>query len=207
MTQTQEGLAQRIRTLEKELQAAREEQERGSQDRWDEAKAKSEEEVLSQHQKFKLSLASYVRDFRVLVVLTAPIIYLGGLAFCLLDFVVLLYQVICFPIYGVPRVRRADYVVFDRGRLKYLNLLERFNCDYCSYVNGMCAYVTEVAARTEQYWCPIKHARRLPGPHSRYSHYVEYGDAEQYRTQGEKVRNDFVDVRSLTSPRPGTNGK
>ena len=35
------------------------------------------------------------------------------------------------------------------------------NCIYRSYANGLCSYVTEVAARTEQHWCPIKHARRL----------------------------------------------
>jgi hypothetical protein len=28
--------------------------------------------------------------------------------------------------------------------------------------------VREVASRTEIYWCPIKHARRVLGPHPHY---------------------------------------
>lgn len=116
-------------------------------------------------------------------------------------------QGICFPICGIPKVSRADYIIFDRGRLKYLNLLERFNCMYCSYANGLCAYATEVAARTEQHWWPIKHARRLRAPHSRYPRFFDYGDAQQYRRQIEAVRSDFVDIRSLTSTLPDTSAK
>ena len=141
------------------------------------------------------------------MLLTAPVIYLGFVPFALLDLFVAFFQGICFPIYGIPRVRRADYVIFDRGQLKYLNLLERFNCIYCSYGNGLCAYVAEVAARTEQHWCPIKHSRRLRAPHSRYPHFFDYGDAQQYSREIETVRNDFVDIRSLTSARPDTNAK
>jgi hypothetical protein len=37
-----------------------------------------------------------------------------------------------------------------------------------------------VAARTEQCWCPIKHARAIPVPHSRYHLFVDYGDAKRY---------------------------
>jgi hypothetical protein len=36
-------------------------------------------------------------------------------------------------------------------------------------------------------------------PHSRYAHFFDYADAEQYSRQIETVRNDFVDLRSLTS--------
>ena len=205
MTQIQEDLAQRIRSLEKELQTARE--EAGLQSRQDDGEAKFDEAILSQHKKFKQGLLAYIRDFRLPVVLTSPFIYLNGVAFLLLDLIVTLYQSVCFPVYGIPRVRRSDYLIFDRGRLRYLNILERLNCDFCSYVNGMCAYVTEVAARTEQYWCPIKHARRTRAPHSRYPHFIAYGDAQQYRSDMETVRNDFVDVRILTSSRPVASAK
>ena len=76
----------------------------------------------------------------------------------------LVFQLVCFPIYGIPTVRRKDYLVFDRGRLAYLNTIEKVGCIYCSYVNGLLAMITEIAARTEQYFCPIKHARRLRKP-------------------------------------------
>jgi hypothetical protein len=47
--------------------------------------------------------------------------------------------------------------------------------------NGVFAYVREVAGRTEQYWCPIRHAKRIPAPHVHYRQFVDYGDAEGYR--------------------------
>ena len=207
VAQIQEDLSQRIRALEKELQSVLGEKEREFRYHWDHGKAKFEEEVLTEHRKLKAWLPSYIRDSRFLVIATAPVIYLGFIPFLLLDLFLLFFQGICFPIYGIPRVRRADYLIFDRGRLKYLNLLERFNCFYCSYANGLCAYLAEVAARTEQHWCPIKHARRLRAPHSRYSHFFDYGDAQQYSQQVETIRNDFVDIRSLTPAPPDPNAK
>jgi hypothetical protein len=70
------------------------------------------------------------------------------------------------------------------------------NCHYCAYANGIFAYVTEVAARTEQYWCPIKHALRMKRIHSRYQYFFDYGDAESYRTRIEQVRRDFKDLET-----------
>ena len=65
--------------------------------------------------------------------------------------------------------------------LAYLNALEKLNCAYCSYANGVIAFTREVAGRTERYWCPIKHARRVLGAHPHYSEFVDYGDAEAFR--------------------------
>ena len=99
----------------------------------------------------------------------------------LLDTWVTIYQWVCFPIYGIARVPRRHYFVIDRHKLAYLNAIEKVNCTFCSYANGLLAYVREVAARTEQYWCPIKHARPLAVPHTRYHLFFDYGDAEGYR--------------------------
>jgi hypothetical protein len=123
-----------------------------------------------------------------------PIIYLGIVPFSLLDLFLTLYQVACFPIFGIPRVKRRDYLMFDREHLAYLNLLEKLNCAYCSYANGLCAYATEIAARTEQHWCPIKHAKRLSAPHSRYWRFLDYRDAKSYRQHVNKARQDFTDL-------------
>jgi hypothetical protein len=98
----------------------------------------------------------------------------------LLDLFVTVYQTMCFPAYGIGKVRRADYIVFDRRHLEYLNLLEKLNCAYCSYANGLINYVWEVASRTEQHWCPIKHARRVMGTHPGYQKFADFGDAEAY---------------------------
>jgi hypothetical protein len=200
-------LSQRIKTLEQELEAAREEKQRTIQFFWVKGKVKFEEAVLAEHRKLKSSLAGYILDSTFLTILTAPLIYLGVVPFLLLDLFLVVYQSICFPVYGIPKVSRADYLIFDRGQLKYLNLVERINCIYCSYGNGVVAFAREISGRTEQHWCPIKHARRLRSFHSRYGHFVEYGNAGQYRERIEVVRNDFVDLRTLTQPDPPAQGR
>jgi hypothetical protein len=199
MTSTEEALSSRIKSLEKELAGVLLEKEKEFQYRWANGKARFEEAVLQEHRKLKLWLPTYLFQSSILAYLTAPVIYSGIIPFWLLDLFLIVYQGICFPVYGIPKVPRSDYFVFDRARLKYLNLLERVNCLFCSYGNGLFAYAAEVAARTEQHWCPIKHAQRLRAPHSRYSHFFDYGDAAQYRGRVETVRNDFVDLKSLTA--------
>jgi hypothetical protein len=198
MSEIKEDLVHRIKTLEKELKAALEDKEQRFRYRWVNGKATFEPDTLSHHRSLKFALPSYILHSSIMAGLSAPVIYAGIIPFVMLDIYLAIYQFICFPIYGVPRVKRSDYMVFDRGTLKYLNLLERLNCLYCSYANGLSAYAAEILARTEQHWCPIKHARRLRSPHSRYSHFLDYGNADEYQRDIETVRNDFVDVRTLT---------
>jgi hypothetical protein len=193
-------LTQRIKALGKELEAALEEKERIIEFRWTKGKVKFEEAVLAEHRKLKSSLGRYILDSTVLTILTAPIIYFGIVPFLFVDLFLVVYQAICFPVYGIPKVNRADYFIFDRGQLAYLNLVERINCIYCSYGNGLFAYAREISGRTEQHWCPIKHARRLRALHSRYGHFIDYGNATQYREKIEVIRNDFVDLKTLTRP-------
>ena len=150
-----------------------------------------EERVLRRHRQLRVGLARYVLGARPLLLITAPVIYAPLLAFVLLDAMVTVYQTVCFPIYGIARVRRRDYLIFDRFPLAYLNLIERINCLYCSYANGLIAYVREIASRTEQYWCPIKHARRVIAAHARYPRFVDYGDAESYRRELDELRREL----------------
>ncbi len=111
----------------------------------------------------------------------------------LMDLLVTVYQTICFPVYRMPKVRRSDYLVFDREDLPYLNAIEKFNCLFCSYGNGVAAYTREVAARTEQYWCPIKHARRIRNAHDRYPRIFDHGDAEAFRQGLARLRRQYDD--------------
>ena len=150
------------------------------------------EEVQQRQRLYRVGLLRYLRGARWLVVLTAPVIYSGFVVFAAMDLFVTVYQALCFPVYGIPRVRRRDYMVFDRGDLPYLNAIERFNCFYCSYGNGVAAYLREVAARTEQYWCPIKHARRVLGAHDRYPDFFEFGDPESFRQGLERLRAQYA---------------
>ena len=128
-----------------------------------------------------MSLAQFLRESSIPALLTAPIIYSLFVPFVVVDAWVSLYQLVCFPIYGIDRVRRSDYIALDRRKLAYLNAIEKANCEYCSYANGLLAYIREIAARSEQYWCPIKHARRIRGPHTHYRLFVDYGDVEGYK--------------------------
>jgi hypothetical protein len=130
---------------------------------------------------FKQDIRSFLRTTSLPSLLTMPIIYSVGLPLVLLDLWTTLYQWVCFPIYGIARVHRGAYFAIDRHRLAYLNTIEKANCLYCSYANAVIAYVREVTARTEHYWCPIKHARRVRGAHAHYHRFFEYGDARGYR--------------------------
>ena len=158
-------------------------------------KVRFSKEIKQEHRRLKTSLLRYVLQSRVLAVLTAPFIYAVIIPFVLLDLFVSVYQAVCFPVYGIPKARRRDYIAIDRNKLRYLNALEGLNCMYCSYGNGVLAYVVEIAGRTEQHWCPIKHARRVQNTHDRYSHFLPYGDAHAYREEIDKVRCDFKDLK------------
>jgi hypothetical protein len=116
-----------------------------------------------------------------LVVLTAPFIYVLIVPLVLLDLFVSLYQAVCFPVYGISKVPRGDHIVIDRQHLAYLNGLQKLNCIYCGYANGLIGWVREVASRTETFWCPIKHSRPVKGPHRRYHRFVEFGDHRAFR--------------------------
>jgi hypothetical protein len=70
--------------------------------------------------------------------------------------------------------------------------------------NGLFAYVREVAARTEQYWCPIKHARRLRGSQARYRDFFEYGDAVSYKGGLSDVRASLAEAKELPLAPRGT---
>ena len=132
--------------------------------------------MIRRHLELRKGLIPYLMSARFWVVVTAPVIYSLIVIFVLLDLSVSIYQAICFRVYDIPQVRRRDYLVFDRKSLAYLNVLEKLNCAYCSYANGVIAYVREVAGRTEQYWCPIKQARRVIGAHARYAEFSEYAN-------------------------------
>jgi hypothetical protein len=152
-------------------------------------------EIKREHRRLKTSLVRYVLHSRILAIVTAPFIYAVIIPFVLLDLFVSVYQAVCFPVYGIPKARRWDYIAIDRNKLRYLNALEGLNCMYCSYGNGVLAYAVEIAGRTEQHWCPIKHARRVQNAHNRYSHFLPYGDALAYRDNIDKLRDDFKDLK------------
>lgn len=153
-----------------------------------------EEGVREAHRRARVNLWLFLRRTRFLVVLTAPIIYSMVIPLFLLDVFLILYQAICFPIYGIQKVKRADHVVIDRHMLAYLNGLQKLNCVYCGYGNGVISFAREVAGRTEKFWCPIKHARRVKGPHAHYGDFCDFGDAEGFQANSARLRAELRKV-------------
>jgi hypothetical protein len=136
----------------------------------------------------RTGLWRYFREARLRHVLTAPVIYSLIVPFILLDVAITLYQQVCFRAYGIPRVPRSDFIVIDRHYLAYLNIIEKMNCMFCGYANGLIAYTREIASRTEQFWCPIKHARETRDPHARARTYADYGDPDTYPAKLKELR-------------------
>jgi hypothetical protein len=192
MPKSIDDLLARIRSLQEQL----EEEYRKSREDFEARRREIADELIRQQRRYRIGLFRFLARTRLLVMLTSPIIYLGWIPFLLMDIFVTVYQAICFPVYRIPKVIRSDFMVFGREDLPYLNAIEKFNCFYCSYGNGVAAYTREVAARTEQYWCPIKHARRIQGAHDRYPQFFEYGDAEAFRQGLNRLRKQYGEDES-----------
>ena len=184
-------LVGRIKALEEELQQEFSKRREEFKFIVENKRIRFAEEIIASHKRLKTGIIRYILDAHPLNILTAPVIYSGIIPFLLLDLFVTVYQAICFPIYGIPKLRRADYLIFDREELPYLNIIEKFNCFYCSYANGLASYMRETGARTEQYWCPIKHARRIRDAHEHYNKFFEFGDAESFAKGLERIRKEI----------------
>lgn len=184
----------RIRQLEEDLEAELQRRRDALQANFEHRRVHFEEAVLAQQRRFKMGLWSYIAGAELRHLAAVPFIYGLIVPMLLLDAALTLYQWVCFPLFGIQKVRRHECWVFDRAHLAYLNALEKLNCAYCSYGNGLAAYFSEIASRTEQYWCPIKHARRLLHAHSRYPHFVDYGDAENFKAELQKLREQLRQI-------------
>lgn len=187
-------IIEQIKSLERDLYDELQHMQTRFSYKIEEGKVYFEEQTRRYHQTLATGLRTYLFQSSVLKIVTAPFIWACLFPALLLDGVVSLYQAICFPVYRIPKVRRRDYIRLDRHRLSYLNAIEKINCLYCGYFNGLMAYVSEIAARTEQHWCPIKHAYRQRALHNRYAKFFEYGDAAAYKEKRIAVRQDFADL-------------
>ncbi len=114
--------------------------------------------------------------------LSMPIIYGGIIPLVMFDIYLEIYHQICFRLYGLPLVKRGEYIKIDRYKLKYLPWYEKINCAYCGYGNGWVHYASEILARTEKYWCGIKHAKyKNFNEPAHHKDFLEYGDEKGYK--------------------------
>jgi hypothetical protein len=184
-------LVNKIARLEDQLEAEMRKQQDEFRYTIEKSRVRFEDAVLEAHRALKVNVLPWLLNSTLRSVISMPFIYGMIIPLAFMDITVTLYQHICFRLYNVARVNRSKYVVMDRHQLAYLNGIEKLNCLYCGYGNGVIAYAREIVARTEQYWCPIKHARRVAGSHRRYGKFVAYGDAEAYHSQLIKLRDEL----------------
>lgn len=194
-TNTLDELLKRLRRTEQELEQELDrllaEKSQQFQYHLERGKVVFEENVRRWQRQYRTGAWVYVVRAPLRYILSAPVIYGMIIPLLLLDLSITVYQQVCFRIYRIPRVERKEYLVIDRQHLSYLNPIEKINCMYCGYANGLLAYGREITARTEQFWCPIKHARRTLGSHQRASRFLDYGDAGAYRSGLNALRSEW----------------
>ena len=183
-------LLNQMKVIEKELNEIIHQQEIQFNYQLKGKKVEFESSIKEAHKKLKIGLIHWFSK-RPINLMTGPIIYSMIVPMLILDVCISFYQLTCFPIYKIKLVKRRDYMSFDRHHLHYLNWIEKFHCSYCAYGAGLLAYITEIVARTEQYFCPIKHARKVMGTHSRYIKFLDYGDAKNYQENLESFRKQL----------------
>lgn len=178
-----------ISALEDELKIAVDEHQASLRYQIEGKRITFERAVREVHLKVRMGVFNWFLNVRPQNYLTAPVIYGMIVPMVIFDLSISIYQLLCFPIYGIARVRRTSYILFDHQHLAYLNIIEKFDCLYCSYAVGLLAYAQEITARTEQYFCPIKHARKILSAHARYANFLNYGEADDFHIKLEEYRS------------------
>ena len=133
-------------------------------------------DVTMEHRKQKKSVINSILSIRPREIIWIPFIFAMFFPALFLDIMLFIYQNTIFRIYKIPLAIRNNYISYDKWQLDYLNIIQKFNCLYCSYVNWLFAYATEIWWRTEKYWCPIKHATKLPWWHKWEKNFADYWD-------------------------------
>ncbi|MFN7160989.1 MAG: hypothetical protein ACK4NC_05300 [Candidatus Gracilibacteria bacterium] len=110
-----------------------------------------------------------------------PFIYAPFFIMVPMDLIMELYHRVAFPLYGLPLIDRSKYIKIDRQKLSYLTGLEKLNCMYCGYANGLFPYGAAICAATEAYWCGIQHEKdptfMQPKHHENF---VPFGDEKTF---------------------------
>ena len=121
-------LLDQMSALEDDLRTAVHEQESSALFRIEGKRVEFEQSIRQAHLRLKTGFFRWLVAYRPQNLITGPIIYSMIVPMAILDLFVSFYQITCFPIYGVAKVRRANYIVFDRQQLEYLNFIEKFHC-------------------------------------------------------------------------------
>ena len=118
MPSTLDDLLERAALIEREVEKELNDVRAHWRYRIDAGKVRFEEDVHAVHRRLKQGIPAYLRESDPLHVLVAPVIYSLIVSIAILDLWVSLYQLTCFPIFGIARVRRGAYIVFWTRRSK-----------------------------------------------------------------------------------------
>lgn len=150
-----------------------------------------EKEVLAKQKESMKNLFTWLGEVPLLHYFAAPLIYAMVIPAIVLDILLFVYQQVVFRIFKFKFIKRSDYMHFDHQYLGYLNPIEKLNCLYCSYFNGLMLYASAIAGRSELYFCPIKHAKKIVSQHKYYDAFLSYGDEDQYQKKLNELRKNF----------------
>jgi hypothetical protein len=201
MTSRLDSLLEHIGKLERELEAELDRRRVQWRYRIEAGRVRFEREAHLAHRRLKQSIPRFLRESSVRTVLTAPLIYSLVVPIALLDAWISVYQAICFRAYGIERVRRSRYVIVDRQHLAYLNSIEKLNCVYCGYANGVIAYVRRSPAGPNS--IGVRFGMRS-GSAARMrhttAHFVDYRYPAAYRRMLIPCRHELQDKRPAGEP-------
>ncbi len=151
---------------------------------------KFEKEMFNSQKQNMMHLWDWFREIPLQQLLSAPVVYMMIIPAVVLDIMLFVYHNVVSRVFKIKFRKRSDYVVFDRQYLGYLNVVEKLNCLYCAYFNGVMQYASSIAGRTELYFCPIKHAKKIAYKHEFYHTFLPYGDGNEYQKTLKELRKD-----------------
>lgn len=147
-----------------------------------------EKDIFEQQREKMKNILNYLKDVPFFHLISSPLIYLMILPAIIFDVMLFFYQQVIFRIYKFEFIKRSEFIIFDRHYLAYLNPIEKLNCLYCSYFNGLMHYAAEISAKTELYFCPIKHAKKIAYKHQYYHQFLTYGDEHDFQEKFQELR-------------------
>ena len=152
-------------------------------------------EKVKENKRLKKPLLETIFTAQIREIISIPFIYMMYFPALLLDFMLFIYQHVAFRLYKIPIVKRSEFIIYDRAQLDYLNIVQKINCIYCSYFNWLMSYAVEIWWRTERYWCPIKHAKKMKWWHDWQKHFSDYWDPDGFKDTFCKIEK----VKSLNN--------
>lgn len=188
MSEKIKQIIEEIEALEEKLKIEISEQERHISYEIKNGYVSFEKDIIAMQRENMKKIIAYLKDIPFLHLISSPLIYLMILPAIVFDVMLFFYQQVIFRIYKFQFIKRSDYIVFDRHYLAYLNPIEKINCLYCSYFNGLMHYAAEISAKTELYFCPIKHAKKVAYTHRYYKDFLAYGDERDFQEKFQELR-------------------